>query len=45
MMKITDKEEWLELVINYDVCGTDAFNDMNISDRQREAIICAQCDM
>ena len=44
-MKITDKEEWLELVINDDACGTDAFDGMEISDKQKEAVACAQRDM
>lgn len=44
-MKINDKNEWLDLVFEYDVTGTAAFEDMDLTDRQREAVACAQRDL
>lgn len=44
-MKFENKEEWLELVINYDACGIDAFEGMELTDKQKEVVACAHRDM
>lgn len=43
-MKPYTKDEFLELVYEYDVIGTDAFDD-SFTDKQREAVACAACDL
>ena len=42
-MKIANKEEFLELVIEYSAIGSDAFTE-EMTDKQREAIACAHRD-
>ena len=43
-MKIESKEDWLNLVIEYDACGTDALKNLDITDKQKESVICAHRD-